>query len=253
MERTAGEPRGQADQREIAKFARMAEDWWNPEGKLRPLHRLNPIRLAYVRDMICQRFGRDPAGRTPYEGLRILDVGCGGGLVSEPVKRLGAEVVGIDPTEETIAAARIHAAETGCAIDYRVATTDDLVAAGETFDVVLALEVVEHVPDVAAFVASCAALTRPGGLAVFATINRTPKAYALAIVAAEQILRWLPRGTHDYRKLVRPEELGGHLGRAGYQVVDVSGIVYDPFRDLWKRSPDIDVNYMVAARKGGSA
>ncbi|MGQ7794290.1 bifunctional 2-polyprenyl-6-hydroxyphenol methylase/3-demethylubiquinol 3-O-methyltransferase UbiG [Faunimonas sp. B44] len=248
MASTADRRTDNTDPQEVAKFARMADDWWNPAGKLRPLHQLNPVRLGYVRDMVCDHFGRDANAR-PFEGLRFVDIGCGGGLVSEPVSRLGAETVGIDPAPENVAVARLHAERSGCTIDYRATTAEALVDRGEGFDVVLALEVVEHVPDLGAFIGTCAALTRPGGMVILATINRTMKAYALAIVGAEYVLRWLPRGTHEYGKLVRPDELGAHLTRAGLAVGNVTGIVYDPLRDRWKQSSDTDVNYMMSATR----
>ena len=237
------------DPAELEKFERVAAEWWNPDGKFKPLHKLNPVRVAYVRDMVAEHIGRDVKAPKPLAGLRILDVGCGGGLLAEPMARLGAAVVGADPARGNIEVARLHAAGSGLPIDYRATTAESLAAAGETFDVVLAMEVVEHVTDRDAFVAACARLLGPGGLTVFATINRTLKAYALAIVGAELVLRWLPRGTHDYQKLVQPSELEASLDRAGLRTIDRTGVVYNPLSDSWSRSTDMDVNYMVAAEK----
>jgi 2-polyprenyl-6-hydroxyphenyl methylase/3-demethylubiquinone-9 3-methyltransferase len=237
------------DPAEVAKFERMAAEWWDPDGKFKPLHKLNPVRLAYVCDRIRAHFGRDARAGKPFVGLRLLDIGCGGGLIAEPMARLGAEVVGADPAPGSVEAARVHAERGGLRIDYRAASAEDLVAAGESFDVVLALEVVEHVADRDAFLAACAALLRPGGIVVLATINRTPKAFALAIVGAEMLLRWLPRGTHRYDQLVRPSELQQSIERAGLTVIDRAGVSYDPFADRWRLSSDLDVNYMVTAER----
>jgi 2-polyprenyl-6-hydroxyphenyl methylase/3-demethylubiquinone-9 3-methyltransferase len=237
------------DPGELQKFERMAAEWWNPDGKFKPLHKFNPVRLGYVRDKVAAHFGRDARAPKPLAGLRLLDIGCGGGLLSEPMARLGADVVGADPARGNIEMARLHAAQSGLAIDYRATTAEALAAAGESFDVVLAMEVVEHVADRDGFVAACARLLRPGGLTIIATINRTPKAYALAIVGAELVLRWLPRGTHDYKKLVRPGELEASLQQAGLTAIDRTGVTYNPLADSWRLSPDMDVNYMIAAEK----
>jgi 2-polyprenyl-6-hydroxyphenyl methylase/3-demethylubiquinone-9 3-methyltransferase len=243
------EPKGTVDPAELAKFERMAVEWWDQDGKFRPLHKLNPVRLAYIRDCAAEHFGRDAKAAKPLAGLRLLDIGCGGGILCEPLARLGAEVVGADPSRINIEVARLHAERGGLSIDYRAASAEDLAAAGETFDVLLAMEVVEHVTDVSAFLAACARLMRPGGLIVVATINRTLKAYALAILAAEYLLRWLPRGTHDYAKLVRPAELEAALQASGLAVIDRAGVTYDPLADAWKRTADLGVNYMIAAEK----
>jgi 2-polyprenyl-6-hydroxyphenyl methylase/3-demethylubiquinone-9 3-methyltransferase len=237
------------DDAEVARFSAMAAEWWDPSGPLAPLHRLNPIRLAWIKEQICARFGRDMKDPSALAGLRILDVGCGGGLVTEPLRRLGADVVGIDPSEANIAMAQHHASEAGLAIDYRATTAEALAAAGETFDAVLILEVVEHVPDVAGFVAACGAMVKPGGLMIAATINRTLKAFALAIVGAEYVLRWLPRGTHSYDKLVTPAELAAAFRAAGLDASDETGIMYVPVADRWRLTSDMDVNYMMAARR----
>lgn len=253
-ESTGGTPSGppiapNVDAAEIDRFQRLAKAWWDPTGKFRPLHQIGPVRLAFVRDQIAARFGRETGGRHPLQDLSVLDVGCGGGLMSEPLARLGARVTGIDPGAQNIAIARGHAEPQGLAIDYRVATVEDLVAEGRVFDAVVCLEVVEHVPDVAAFVAACAALVRPGGVLVLSTINRNLKSYALAIVAAEYILGWLPRGTHQWDRFVTPEELARHLSAAGLERPRFEGFVYDPLRDVWHLSPSTDVNYLASAAK----
>lgn len=237
------------DPAEVARFAALAERWWDPEGEFRPLHRLNPVRLAYVRDRLIGHFGRDPRAMTPLDGLALLDVGCGGGLISEPMARLGARVTGIDAAERNIAIAIAHAAESGLAIDYRHATVEDLAAAGERFDAVLALEIVEHVADPDLFLAACGEVLKPGGALVVSTLNRTPKAFALAIVGAEYVLRWLPRGTHDWRKFLRPSELAAGLRRSGLELADLTGLAYNPLNDKWTMARDLDVNYMAFAVK----
>ena len=240
------------DESEVERFSAMAAEWWNPRGKFRPLHKFNPVRLAYIRDQVAARFGRDPNVARPFEGLRFLDIGCGGGLLCEPMARLGAEVVGVDPSETNIEVARLHAAESGVAIDYRATTAEALADAGETFDVILNMEVVEHVADMDLFIGKCGEMLKPGGIMFVATINRTLKALGLAILGAEYVLRWLPRGTHQFGKLVRPEELESALNAAGMTVADRTGVVYNPIADRWQRSKDIDVNYMVLAKKAGA-
>ncbi|MEO4000573.1 bifunctional 2-polyprenyl-6-hydroxyphenol methylase/3-demethylubiquinol 3-O-methyltransferase UbiG [Mesorhizobium sp. CAU 1732] len=237
------------DDGEIERFSAMAAEWWDPNGKFRPLHKFNPIRLSYIRDHVAARFGRDPRAAKPFEGLRFLDIGCGGGLLCEPMARLGAEVVGADASETNIEVAKLHAAESGVTIDYRATTSEALAEAGEQFDVILNMEVVEHVADVDLFIESCAQMVKPGGIMFVATINRTLKALGLAIVGAEYVLRWLPRGTHQYGKLVRPEELERALAAAGMTITDRTGVTYNPLGDRWQRSTDLDVNYMVLAEK----
>lgn len=237
------------DEAEIERFSRMAAEWWNPTGKFRPLHKFNPVRLGYIREQVCARFGRDPNAAEPFKALRFLDIGCGGGLLCEPMARLGATVVGADASETNIEIAKIHAAESGLAIDYRATTAEALAEAGETFDVVLNMEVVEHVADVRLFVSACASMVKPGGLMFVATINRTMKALGLAIIGAEYVLGWLPRGTHRYDKLVRPDELEAALVDGGMAIADRLGVTYNPLADEWRRSRDIDVNYMVLAEK----
>jgi 2-polyprenyl-6-hydroxyphenyl methylase/3-demethylubiquinone-9 3-methyltransferase len=240
---------GSVDPEEVAKFAALAEEWWDPHGKFRPLHRLNPVRLRFIRDHLCRRFGRDPTAARPLAGLRLIDIGCGGGLLCEPLTRLGARVTGIDAAERNIAVAAVHAEQSGLEIDYRHAGAEDLAAAGERFDAVLNMEVVEHVADVAAFLSSCAALVAPGGAMFLATLNRTPKSFLLAIVGAEYVLRWLPRGTHDWRRFLRPSELAAHLRGAGLDIAEMTGVAYNPLNDAWRETSDLDVNYMVLAVK----
>jgi len=237
------------DAEEVAKFARLAAEWWNPHGKFAVLHKFNPVRLAFIRDHVTARFARDPHGRRPFEGLALLDIGCGGGLLSEPMARLGANVVAIDPSATNIATARVHAEEAGLAIDYRVATAENLAAAGEDFDVILNMEVIEHVVDPAGFVAVCGALLKPGGLIFVATLNRTLKSFAFAIIGAEYVLGWLPRGTHHWEKFITPEELDGYLAASGLKAVDSAGVIFNPLTGAWARSSDTDVNYMTVADK----
>lgn len=241
------------DKIEVERFAAMAGDWWNPLGKFRPLHQINPVRLAYIREQILSHGGIDGRAIKPFAGLTILDVGCGGGLVCEPLARLGARVTGLDPAEENIAVARAHAREQGLAIDYLAGTTWDLAARGPVFDHVAALEVVEHVPDVAAFLRSCAALLKPGGLLLLSTLNRTAKSYALGIVVAEHIFGWLPRGTHQWERFVTPDELSGFLRDIGLEPQGARGMVFSPIGGNWKLSDDCDVNYLMAARKPADA
>jgi 2-polyprenyl-6-hydroxyphenyl methylase/3-demethylubiquinone-9 3-methyltransferase len=237
------------DEREVARFSALADEWWDPRGKMATLHKFNPVRLAYIRDAACKRFGRDPKRLDSLKDLRILDIGCGGGILSEPLARLGAQVVGADPAERNIAAAKLHAESNGLAIDYRVASAEALADQGERFDIVLAMEVVEHVADVTLFVSRCAEMVRPGGLMVAATINRTLKSFALAIVGAEYVLRWLPRGTHQWDKFVTPDELEIAMERAGLASTDERGVIYNLLADRWELSTDTDVNYMVLAER----
>jgi len=242
-----GAGRANADPTELARFERLAGAWWDEAGPMAPLHKLNPVRLAYIRDRICARFGRDPLGPEPLAGLSVVDVGCGGGLLCEPLARLGAQVTGIDLAPANLEVAARHAAAAGLAIDYREASAAQLGAASERFDLVCALEVVEHVPDQEAFLESCAGLVRPGGGLVLATLNRTLRSFALGIVAAEYILGWLPRGTHQWSRFVRPSEAARPLRRAGLRIGELTGVVYDPLRDRFRLSPDPAVNYMLFA------
>jgi 2-polyprenyl-6-hydroxyphenyl methylase/3-demethylubiquinone-9 3-methyltransferase len=238
------------DPREIGKFATLAERWWDPEGEMAPLHALNPTRIAYIRDRLVDHFGLDNPPGQALSGLRLLDAGCGAGLLAEPLARLGAEVTGLDAAEATIKAAKAHAERQGLTIDYRAATVETVAAreAGR-YDAVLAMEVVEHVADLRAFLGACGRLARPGGAMVVATINRTPKSFLLAKVAAEYVLGWLPRGTHDWRKLVRPSEVANGLRPAGVFPSEVVGVTYDPLGPRWRLSRDTDVNYMLFATK----
>jgi len=237
------------DPDEVARFDRLAREWWDPNGPMRPLHRLNPLRLQYVRDEACRRFGRDPRQARPLEGLGALDVGCGGGLLSEPLARLGATVVGLDPAPTNIAVARRHAERSDLAIDYREEEVEDVARRGERFDLVLAMEVVEHVADVPAFVGACCRAVKPGGLLIMSTLNRTLRAYALAIVGAEYVLGWLPRGTHQWDKFVTPDELADAVEAQGLSVADTRGVSYNPLADGWSLSRDTGVNYMLAAER----
>lgn len=235
------------DPAEVAKFEAMAAEWWDPQGKFKPLHMMNPVRLDYIVRQVAAEFGRDPAGPLPFAGLRILDIGCGGGLLSEPMARLGAAVVGADAAEGNIPVARLHAEAQGLAIDYRHATAEALAAAGETFDVVLAMEIVEHVADPQAFLSTCRGLMKPGGLLVASTLSRTARSFMLAIVGAEWVMRWLPRGTHDWAKFITPDELAGFLRGAGLDPVDRKGFVFNPVAWDWAISDrDLSVNYVIA-------
>jgi len=237
------------DQAEVDRFSAMAAEWWDPAGKFRPLHKFNPVRLTYIRDRVAAKFDRDPRSHRPLEGLRVLDIGCGGGLLSEPMARMGAIVVGADASEKNIGIARTHAEQSGVIVDYRAVTAEALAADDEKFDVVLNMEVVEHVSDVPFFIETCATMVKPGGLMFVATINRTLKAAALAIVGAEYVLRWLPRGTHQYEKLVRPEEIERPLNAAGMQVTERTGVFFNPLQNQWNLSKDLDVNYMLVAER----
>ncbi len=234
---------------EAAKFERMAEEWWDPNGKFKPLHKFNPVRIGYIRDHAILHFGKDGGAHRPLDGLRVLDIGCGGGLLCEPVARLGAEVTGIDVVERNIAIARMHAQQSGLAIDYRTTTAEALTETDAVFDMVLNMEVVEHVDNVPLYMKSCAALTAPGGLLFTATINRTLRARALAVFAAENILHWLPRGTHDWDKFLTPDEIAALLTRNGLKVIDRTGVVYHPLADEWRPSLDLGINYMLLAEK----
>ena len=234
---------------EVDKFDRLAREWWDPAGPMRPLHRINPVRLAYLREEVCRHFGREARTPFPLEGLAVLDVGCGAGLLTEPAARLGGMVTGLDPAPGMIEAARRHAAEAGLAIAYRADTIEALAAEEARFDVVIAMEVVEHVADVALFLRACADVLKPGGLLLLATINRTLRAFALAIVGAEYVLRWLPRGTHDWEKFVTPRELGEAVRAAGLAAYRTRGMVFHPLEDSWRLSRDTSVNYLASAAK----
>lgn len=240
------------DRDEVARFDALADRWWDPDGPMKPLHRFNPARVALFRDAAAARFGRDPSAMRPLAGLTLLDVGCGAGVLAEPLARLGAEVTGIDPAADLIPVARVHAEDAGLDIAYRVAAAEQLLAEGASFDVVVASEVVEHVNDAPGFIATLAGLVRPGGLVLLSTINRTWLAHALVIVGAEYVLRWLPRGTHDYDRFVTPAELAAAARAAGLEPEAPKGIRYDPLKDRWRTSGDVSVNYALAAGRPGA-
>jgi 2-polyprenyl-6-hydroxyphenyl methylase/3-demethylubiquinone-9 3-methyltransferase len=241
--------RTSVDPAEVERFSALAAEWWNPDGKFAVLHKFNPVRLDYIREQVTARLRIDPNQREPFEGLHFLDIGCGGGLLSEPMARLGADVVAVDPSEKNIKTASVHAAEQGLDIDYRASTAEDLAAAGEQFDVILNMEVIEHVADPAQFAATCARMLKPGGLMFVATLNRTLKAFGLAIIGAEYVLGWLPKGTHQWEKFITPDELKSWLAAADCPVVETSGVTYSPLSNTWRKAADTDVNYMVVARK----
>ncbi len=238
------------DPDEVAKFEAMAAEWWDPNGKFKPLHMLNPCRLDYIVSQLCTAFGRNPKQPQSLKGLRILDIGCGGGLLSEPMARLGAEVVGADAAQGNLPVARLHADQSGLTIDYRHTTAEALAESGEQFDAILNMEVVEHVADPLAFLTACQTLLKPGGLMICSTINRNPKSYAVAIIGAEHIMRWLPRGTHDWQKFITPDELFSLLAKAGFEPIDRKGFVFNPILWSWSISErDLSVNYSTASVK----
>lgn len=240
------------DPREMESFSRMAHDWWNPDGMFRPLHVMNGARLSLIKETVCDHFLRDPDQDRPLEGLRILDIGCGGGLLCEPMVRLGATVTGVDALEKNVKTAKTHAKQGGVEVDYRHGTIEQMVEAGETpYDVVLNMEVIEHVANPRDFIADCSAMVRPGGIMMCSTINRTLKAFAFAIVGAEYVLRWLPRGTHQYDKLVRPSELTAYLKLAGLNVERVTGMSLNPMTERWRLNDDTSINYVTSAVKPG--
>jgi len=237
------------DPAEIAKFSAIAAEWWDPAGKFAPLHKFNPVRLEFIRKEAAAHFARDPRALRPFEGLSLLDIGCGGGLLAEPMTRLGFAVTGADASERNIGTARAHAAQSGLGIDYRATTAEALAAEGARFDVVLNMEVVEHVADVSAYLAACAGLLKPGGITFVATMNRTLKSLALAKIGAEYVLGWLPRGTHDWNRFIPPTELKASLEETGLSILKTQGVSFDPLAWDWKLSSDVDVNYMVVARR----
>lgn len=251
QDRTASD----ADQAEVELFGRLGEQWWDPTGPMRALHKFNPVRVEWLRDKMVERFPATGGGKRdvkrgrPLEGLSILDIGCGAGLLAEPMARMGASVTGIDPAARNVEVARAHAEEAGLAIDYRVQSSEALLASGARFDVVLAMEVVEHVADMRGFVVTAGALVKPDGMLFVATLNRTLKSFALGIVAAEYVLRWVPRGAHRWERFVTPRELERAIAAAGLSTTAQSGVVYDLFRDRWRPSSDMDVNYMMAAMR----
>jgi len=235
---------------EISRFSQHAEDWWNPNGAFRPLHRLNPVRVAYVRDRACAHFGREAAKSGSLKGLQILDVGCGGGLLAEPLARLGGRVTAIDASDTTIATAARHAAKHGLSINYRVASVEEVAKKKTRYDLITALEVIEHVADVDSFLDALSALLAPGGLLVMSTLNRTPKSFLLGIVAAEYVLRWIPRGTHEWNKFIKPSELVRRMANCGMSVDHLTGLIFNPLRNAFElRAGDLDVNYMLTATR----
>ncbi|MVT78823.1 bifunctional 2-polyprenyl-6-hydroxyphenol methylase/3-demethylubiquinol 3-O-methyltransferase UbiG [Bradyrhizobium cajani] len=240
------QPGSTVDAAEIAKFSKLSAEWWDPKGKMAPLHRINPLRLGYIRDAACRKFERNVRSLSCLAGLRVLDIGCGAGLLCEPLSRLGAQVIGVDPSASNIAAAKLHADKSHLAIDYRCTTVEEI-DPRERFDIVLAMEVVEHVVDVGVFLKRCASMLKPNGLMVVSTLNRNWKSFALAIVGAEYVLRWLPRGTHEWNKFVTPDELAKYLLDNRLVITEQTGVVYSPFADRWTLSSDMDVNYMVVA------
>ncbi|WP_417832922.1 bifunctional 2-polyprenyl-6-hydroxyphenol methylase/3-demethylubiquinol 3-O-methyltransferase UbiG [Thalassospira xiamenensis] len=243
-----------ANAEEIARFSAMAEKWWDPNGAMKPLHKFNPVRLQLLRDNIAAHLGRDANQLDVLKDVEIIDIGCGAGLLSEPLARMGAKMTSIDAAENNIEVAKVHAAQSGLAIEYRNCTPEMLVDEGKQFDIVLNMEVIEHVDDPQFFMQACAALLKPGGLMFVATLNRTIKSLALAKFGAEYILRWLPAGTHDWRKFVKPSEMSGLLRGAGLDLVDITGVTYNPITDKWSAAPrDLNINYMVIAQKPAKA
>jgi 2-polyprenyl-6-hydroxyphenyl methylase/3-demethylubiquinone-9 3-methyltransferase len=243
-------PLNTVDPAEIEKFQAMAAEWWDENGKFKPLHMLNPCRLDYITSQIAGEFDRDLKTPLPFKGLRILDIGCGGGLLSEPMARLGADVVGADAAERNIPVAQVHAEQSGLTIDYRHTTAEALAEAGEQFDVVMNMEVVEHVASPIDYLTACRQLLKPGGLHICSTLNRNPKSFMMAIVGAEHVMRWLPKGTHDWSKFITPDELFDLLGNAGLTPVDRKGFVFNPITWSWSLSDrDLSVNYVTASTK----
>ncbi|HEX7109042.1 MAG TPA: bifunctional 2-polyprenyl-6-hydroxyphenol methylase/3-demethylubiquinol 3-O-methyltransferase UbiG [Aestuariivirga sp.] len=237
------------DPAEVEKFSKMAAEWWNPKGKFGVLHVFNPVRLAYIKEQVCARFARDPFDPKPFKGLRFLDIGCGGGLLTEPMARLGADIVGVDPSEKNIKTAKVHAEEQELTIDYRCAIAEDLAAVGERFDVILNMEVIEHVANPQTFTQICIDMLKPEGLMFVATISRTLKSFGLAIIGAEYVLRWLPKGTHQWEKFITPAELKTWLADNHITIKGETGVTYHPLANEWRRSRDMDVNYMLVGQK----
>jgi len=239
------------DPADVARFNRLGEMWWDKTGKMGILHDINPIRVKYVEDHACRFLHLDKETAQPFAGLKLADIGCGGGILAEALAELGASVTAIDPAPNNIAVARAHAEKQGLSIDYRNITAEALAETGEQFDIVTALEVIEHVEGPRAFLEKLGTLVKPGGLMFLATIDRTVKSYMLAIVGAEYVLRWVPRGTHDHAKFIRPDELSGWLRRAGLREIDRAGMSFTPLTRTWRKSHDTDVNYLMAAKKDG--
>ncbi|HTT97597.1 MAG TPA: bifunctional 2-polyprenyl-6-hydroxyphenol methylase/3-demethylubiquinol 3-O-methyltransferase UbiG [Rhizomicrobium sp.] len=241
------------DAAEVAKFSAIADEWWDPTGKFAPLHKFNPVRLGFIRDAVANHFGRDSKSLTPFAGLSLLDIGCGGGLLSEPMARLGFTVLGADASERNVRTASVHAAATGIPVTYRATTAEALADEGLVFDVVLNMEVVEHVADLRSYLRSCAALVKPGGLMFVATLNKTLKSLALAKIGAEYVLGWLPRGTHDWSRFIEPTKLRAILEETGLEIKKEQGVAFDPLSWNWKLSSDMDVNYMLVSARSLSA
>ncbi len=237
------------DPGEVAKFSAIADQWWDESGKFGVLHKFNPVRISFIKEQVTARLGLDPLKDKPLEGLRLLDIGCGGGLLSEPLSRLGAEIVAADPSEKNIKTAMVHAKEQGLRIDYRATTAEQLAQSGEMFDVVLNMEVIEHVNNPRQFTATCASMVKPGGMMFVATLNRTLKAFGLAIIGAEYILGWMPKGTHQWEKFIKPEELKLWLEDAGMAQKTLAGVVFNPISNSWNRSGDTAVNFMISSQK----
>ena len=241
------------DPADVARFSAQAAEWWDAKGPFAPLHRFNPARLKLIRRLLVERFGRDERARAPFEGLSLIDIGCGGGLIAEPMRRMGFHVTAVDASSENIGTARAHAEQTGLDIAYRPATAEQMAAEGHRFDVVLALEIVEHVADPAAFLQTCASMVKPGGMLAVATLNRTLRSLMLGKVAAEYVLRWVPAGTHDWRQFLKPGEIRDRLAPTGLEVQGPFGLAYDPLNDRWSETDDAAVNYLMTARRDGSA
>ncbi len=238
------------DPDEIERFSRISSQWWDLDGKFKPLHKIGPVRIWFIRDQIVAHYGRDASGAQPLRDLTLLDIGCGGGLISEPMCRLGAQVTGIDASAQNIGVAGLHAQSSGLSIDYRATSAEALAESGAKYDAVLALEIIEHVADIPAFVATCCNLLKPGGMMIWSTLNRTPKAYLLAILGAEYVLRWLPRGTHTWSKFVRPSELCLELRKNGIDLVEMTGATMNPLNFKWELNPkDLSVNYILSGKK----
>ena len=249
MTQSATETAASVDPAEVAKFTAMADEWWDPAGKFAPLHKFNPCRLAYVRSVAAEHFGRDGRSLAPFDGLSLLDIGCGGGLLTEPMSRLGFAALGVDPSAKNIAIAQNHAQRTGAPVRYRAATAEALLAEQQAFDVILNMEVIEHVADLQGYLGTCSQLLKPGALMFVATLNKTLKSLALAKIGAEYVLGWLPRGTHDWNKFVEPRRLSGLLEESGLKPLKTQGVTFNPLTWDWHLASDVDVNYMIVASR----
>jgi 2-polyprenyl-6-hydroxyphenyl methylase/3-demethylubiquinone-9 3-methyltransferase len=246
---SSSSPQSTVDPAEIERFSRIADEWWDPTGKFAPLHKFNPVRLSFLKAEAAAHFGRDARALRPFEGLTLLDIGCGGGLLSEPMARLGFAVTGADASERNIGTARAHAAQSGLDITYRAVTAEVLAAEGQSFDVVLNMEVVEHVADVSGYLKACAQMVKPGGMTTVATMNKTFKSLALAKIGAEYVLGWLPRGTHDWNRFIPPATLRTMLEESGLTICKTQGVSFNPLAWDWLLSSDVDVNYMITAKR----